>query len=255
MIPYLGCHAARRMIEAFVDAELPVDAQVALDAHLRWCETCRARVEDLNLIGTALRVGPAPSTVTAVDDAALAAVQSRVLARVQAERSVSLEARWRELWVDTRLLWPMLGATLAFVLCLAAIAGVYETVRAERPDSLAGLMAGRTPLPTPRPLPPPPRPALAPEGEAVFLLSAAVEKGGGGVATYELLQSAREPSAEMSALVDALVDTRLMPPPARPGQPVSVVWLVAHTTVRPSPEPAGRPLSDEARPAPRPARS
>ena len=159
------------------------------------------------------------------------------------------------MWVDTRLLWPILGATLALLLCLAAIAGVSGAVRAERPDSLAALVSGRSSLPAPRPLPVRPQPPIAPEGEAVFLLSAAVVNGGGQVATYELLQSAREPTAEVSALVNALEDTRFMPPPARPGHPMSVVWLVAHTTVRPSPEPAERPLSDEGRPAPRPARS
>jgi len=255
MIPYLGCHAARGMLEAFHDAELPVDEQVVLDAHLRWCDTCRARVDDLRLIGAALRVGPAASTVAAADEAALASLQSGVLARIQVERAESMAARWREMWVDARFVWPVVGATLALLLCVSAIAAVYSVIRAEHPGSLAAVMSGRSALPAPRPLPPPPTPAIAPEGEAVFLLSAAVVNGGGQVATYELLQSAREPAAEVSALVNALEDTRFMPPPARPGHPMSVVWLVAHTTVRPSPEPAGRPLSDEGRPAPRPARS
>ncbi|MBI2186179.1 MAG: zf-HC2 domain-containing protein [Acidobacteria bacterium] len=254
MIPYLGCHAAREMLESFVDAELPVDAQVALDAHLRWCETCRARVDDLRLIGAALRVGPSSAVA---DEAAFAGVQACVLARIHAERGASFAVRWRGLWEDTRLLWPMLGATVGFVLCLAAIAGVFGAVRAEHPDSLAALISGRSPLPAPRPFPVPPQPPIAPEGEAVFLLSAAVVNGGGTVATYELLQSAREPSAEVSALADALQDTRFVPVPARDGRPMSVVWLVAHTTVRPSPDTAGRPLSGEVRPAPvrRPARS
>jgi hypothetical protein len=254
MIPYLGCDAARVMLEAFVDAELPVDGQVALDAHLRWCDTCRARLDDLRLIGAALRMGPAPSAISAGDEAALAAVESGVLARIQAERTESLAVRWREMWVDTRFLWPALGATLALVLCVSAIAGVYGVARAERPGSLAALISGGAPLPAPRPLPPAPPPAVAPEGEAVFLLSAAVVNGGGRVATYELLQSAREPAAEVRALVDALGDTRFAPPTPT-GDMVQVVWLLARTTVRGSAEPADRPLSDEARPAPRHARS
>jgi anti-sigma factor RsiW len=57
MIPYLGCQGARDMLEPFVDGELPVSEQVALEAHLRWCDTCRARVEDIRLIGSALRLG------------------------------------------------------------------------------------------------------------------------------------------------------------------------------------------------------
>lgn len=252
MIPYLGCHAARTMLEAFVDAELPVDEQVALDAHLRWCETCRARIDDLRFIGAVLRAGPAPSAVAPRDDAALAALQSRVLARVDAERTQSLAVRWREICVDTRFLWPVLGATLALVLCVSAIAGVHGALRAEHPQSLAALVSGRSMLPPPRPLPPSPPPVIAPEGEAVFLISAAVAKGGARVATYELLQSAREPAAEVSALVDALRDTRFAPPTTTGD---AVVWLLARTTVRGSAEPAARPLSDAVRPAPRPARS
>ncbi|HLF56029.1 MAG TPA: zf-HC2 domain-containing protein, partial [Thermoanaerobaculia bacterium] len=245
MIPYLGCDAARTMLGAFVDAELPVDGQVALDAHLRWCETCRARVDDLRLIGAALRVAPASSAIAVA--AALAAVQSQVLARIDAERTQSLAVRWREICVDTRFLWPALGATLALVLCVSAIAGVYGAVRAEHPQSLAALVSGRSTLPAPRPLPPLASLVIAPEGEAVFLISAAVAKGGARVATYELLQSAREPAAEVHALVDALRDTRFAPPTTRGD---AVVWLVARTTVRGSAEPAARPLSDSARRAP-----
>ena len=59
MIRYLGCDAAREMLQPFVDRELPMAEQVELEAHLRWCETCAARVEDLRLIGAALRVGAA----------------------------------------------------------------------------------------------------------------------------------------------------------------------------------------------------
>lgn len=253
MIPYLGCGAARAMLEAFVDGELAVDEQVALDAHLRWCDTCRARIDDLRLIGAALRIGPSPLAMAAADDAALASVHAQVLARIDAERRQSLGVRWREMCADTRLLWPALGATLALVLCVAAIAGVYGTVQAEHPRSLAALVSGRSVLPAPRALPPPPPPVVAPEGEAVFLISAAVASGGARVATYELLRSAREPADEASALVDALRDMRLAPPTATGGD--ATVWLLARTTVRASAEPAARPLSAAARPARRPARS
>ncbi|MBI3050357.1 MAG: zf-HC2 domain-containing protein [Acidobacteria bacterium] len=268
MIPYLGCHTARGMLETFVDAELPVDEQVALDAHLRWCETCRARVEDLRLIGSALRVGPPGSTITAADVAALAAIQSGVLARIDAERDQSLAARCRAMCADTRFLWPALGATLALLLCVSAIAAVSGVVRSERPDSLAALVSGRASLPAPlvsgraslpapRPLLPEPPPLVAPEGEAVFLLSAVVS-GGGRVATYELLRSAREPAAEVSALlVDALKDARftpVAPAPAAQGDVVHMVWLLARTTVKASAGPVDKPLSG-GRPAPRPARS
>ena len=56
MIPYLDCPAAQGMLEAFVDRELAVTDQVALESHLRWCRVCAARVEDLQLIGVSLRL-------------------------------------------------------------------------------------------------------------------------------------------------------------------------------------------------------
>ena len=48
MIPYLGCDAAREMLEAFVDGELAMADQVLVESHLRWCRTCGARVEDID---------------------------------------------------------------------------------------------------------------------------------------------------------------------------------------------------------------
>jgi len=55
MIPYLDCRAAQRLLEAFVDGELAVHDQVALESHLRWCTVCAARVEDMQVIGASLR--------------------------------------------------------------------------------------------------------------------------------------------------------------------------------------------------------
>ena len=57
MIPYVGCEYAREHLDAFVDGELSVDEQVAVESHLRWCRTCAARVEDVQLIGDSIRLG------------------------------------------------------------------------------------------------------------------------------------------------------------------------------------------------------
>ncbi|MBI4888056.1 MAG: zf-HC2 domain-containing protein [Acidobacteria bacterium] len=263
MIPYLGCGAARVMLEPLVDGELPVSEQVVLEAHLRWCDTCRARVEDLRLIGAVLRAGAAPAPVGAGEALALATMQSSVVARIDAEHGQSLPVRCREAFADMRLLWPALGGTLALLACVWGAAAVHSVVRAERPDSLAALLSGLPAGGSTRPLPPPPplpltvplRPVV-PEGEAVFLLSSVVTRGG-RVATYELLRSAREPSDEVIALVDALRYSHLAPPQAAEGA-VNVVWLLAHTTVRGSlsPEPLDKPLSGGRGRLPlRPARS
>src|SRR3989442_2236107 len=57
MIPYLGCPAAREMLQAFVDVKLPMTEQVALESHLRWCDTGYAHVQELRLIWGWIRDG------------------------------------------------------------------------------------------------------------------------------------------------------------------------------------------------------
>jgi predicted anti-sigma-YlaC factor YlaD len=47
MIRYIGCETARDLLDAFIDGELGVEAQVMVESHLRWCRTCTARVEDM----------------------------------------------------------------------------------------------------------------------------------------------------------------------------------------------------------------
>jgi hypothetical protein len=293
MIRYLGCDAAREMLQPFVDLELPMAEQVELEAHLRWCDTCTARVEDLRLIGAALRVGAAVPPVHPEDGAVMASIQSEVLTRIRAERELSLPVRFREAFADMHFFWPALGATAALVGCLFAVTSVNRVVRAEYPDSMADRIAtlaspgsDRNPLQldslmlAPRPLVGPPLEWM-PEEEAVFALSAVVTREG-RVSDYELLHAVRESSNEsqtasshdeVTALLDAVKQSRFAPAQTPDGAvAVNVVWLLARTTVKASIDPNDRgllapltapggggvvkPLSGGlARPAPRPARS
>ena len=124
MIPYIGCEHARELLDAFLDDELPVADQVAVESHLRWCRTCSLRVEDMRLIGASLRLGSPAQRAGGDDSQALAAMAAGALARVRAERADAFGARLRELFVDMRLLWPALGATGAVVICaVTAVAG------------------------------------------------------------------------------------------------------------------------------------
>ena len=58
MTPYVGCNYAQERLEGLLDDELSVDEQVLVESHVRWCRTCAARIEDFQLIGTSIRVGP-----------------------------------------------------------------------------------------------------------------------------------------------------------------------------------------------------
>ena len=258
MIPYLGCAAAGDMLQRFVDRDLPVAEQVALESHLRWCDTCAARVEDMQLIGAALRLGSAAPSAHAEDAGALAAIQSEVLTRIRAEHDQSLPVRFREAFADMRFLWPAFGATAALVACLFAVTSVNRVARAEHPDSMADRMSAlanpgsnRNPLQldsrmlAPRPLDAGPSLDSIPGEDAVFALAAVVTREG-RVADFWLLQP--DESAYVSALLDAVKRSRFTPAQTADGVvAVNVVWLLARTTVKASIDPndtgALRPLT------------
>ena len=136
MTPYIGCEYARERLESLLDDELSVDEQVLVESHVRWCRTCADRIEDFQLIGTSIRVGPPSVSRVSEVEPALSAVYSRVLMRVRAERDQALNVRVRELFTDMRLLWPALGATMAVLVCLSVAIGVLKSTSSERPESL-----------------------------------------------------------------------------------------------------------------------
>ena len=141
MIPYLGCEHARELLEGFVDGELPMADQVAVESHLRWCRTCAARVEDMRLIGASMRLALACRRRR--DDArALAAIQSDVLTRVRAEREQSFAvARAR----DVRRTCACCGRRSAprprsSAVCVASLSVLQAATRASNPESLAAMI-------------------------------------------------------------------------------------------------------------------
>ena len=44
MTQYVGCDHARTLLEGLIDGELSMADQLAVESHLRWCETCALRV-------------------------------------------------------------------------------------------------------------------------------------------------------------------------------------------------------------------
>jgi len=261
MIPYLGCEHARELLEGFVDGELAMADQVALESHLRWCRPCAARVEDMRLIGASIRIAsPGP----AADDArALAAIQSDVLTRIRAEREQSFMVQVRGMFDDMHLLWPAVGATAALAACLVASLGVFQAATAENPESLAAMIE-RLDRPS-APVLPPANPGSdqnpmrldgrvsfprALDGvsalesisdeEVAFAVSAVVTREG-RIATYDLLQSDHASAhrrsdrdvAEVTAVLDGVKRSRFAPAEAAGTKvAVNMVWLLVRTTAR-----------------------
>ncbi len=268
MIPYLPCDRAWDLLEPFVDDELPMSDQVPLEAHLRWCDTCRARVDDMRLIAAAVRAASPPTEPHV--NTSLAAMRRDVLARLGAEHDQSLSVRCRELVTDVRYVWPALGATVALILCVYAATSVSRIARAVSPNSMAALItilaspgSDENPLYLDADM-------LAPRGlfvgealagipaeEAAFAVSAIVTREG-RVSNYEVLPSS-DPSAHSTAVRDMVVRSRFEPAQTPDGAvAVNVVWLMTRMTIKGSAkadDAASAPSGVPERPVLRPARS
>jgi len=267
MTPYVGCEYARERLEGLLDNELSVDEQVLVESHVRWCRTCADRIEDFQLIGTSIRVGPPrPLAVKEVEPAS-SAVYSRVMMRMRAEHDQAFTVRVREMFTDMRLLWPALGATMAVLVCLSVAIGVLKSTSSERPSSLATRLEAMNPGSEANPLRPDNNarvdryfdkfvdsdraggisiPRVMDDGasvagirdeEAMFTMAMVVNREG-RITTAELLNSDRGGNkAELhanEAVLDAVRQSRFAPAQTPIGRTVAVnmVWLIVVTTVQ-----------------------
>ena len=263
MTQYVGCERARTLLDGLIDGELSMADQLAVESHLRWCDTCALRVEDMRTIGASLRVQFAAGPV--VPDETLTTLTEGLLVRVRAERAQSFPSRIREMLSDRRLLWPTLGATAAVVLCVAAAVSVLHASKLEDPESLAGMISALSSPGTERnPLRPADNgisiPRLSDEegsraggalenvGDEDFIYAFRTVIGRDGrPGNSELLASGDSASvdsrglaqaaAQELAMLDFVRQARFKPAQTPMGQAVAVdvVWLIAKTTAIPWP--------------------
>jgi len=272
MTPYVGCDYTREHLEGLIDGELSVEEQVAVESHVRWCRTCAARIEDLQLIGESIRIGSPSVTFHSEVEPDLSAVSSTVLTRARAEREQALWWRVREQFTDMRLLWPALGATMAVMVCLSVAAGVLKSTTIERPQSLATrLEAMANPGSELNPLRPDNNarvdryferyvdsdraggisiPRVLDNGasfesigdeEAMFTMATVVSREG-RIANAAVLKSERTGGKaegalhadDLEAVLDAVRQSRFAPAQTPGGRAVAVnmVWLIVVTTVQ-----------------------
>ena len=240
----LTCAAVRRRLPAFHDRELAVGELISIESHLHDCPPCARDLRALQNIGEALRAvaAPAPS-----DD--WTGLRSSVISRMRAEAHESWPARTGRAFDDLHLVWIALASTVATVVCSGVVLSMLHFASPERQDSLAAVIAvmaapsgsdlNPARLDSRIRVPSVPENGLvyaalessATEGDLVVPLSAIVTREG-RVSGLELLTN-RQDLREV-ALVDKLSRGRLEPAQFG-GTPVAVnlVWLVAHTTVKP----------------------
>jgi hypothetical protein len=273
MTPYVGCEYARERLEGLLDNELSVEEQVLVESHVRWCRTCADRIEDFQLIGTSIRVGPPMQAQVSAIEPALSAVYARVTMRMRAEHDQAFMVRMRELFADMRLLWPALGATMAVLVCLSVAFGVLKSTSSERPSSLATRLEAMNPGSEANPLRPDNNarvdryfdkfvdsdraggisiPRVMDDGafvagirdeEAMFTMAMVVSRDG-RITTAEMLNSERGGAKAQRAIhaneavLDAVRQSRFAPAQTPIGRAVAVnmVWLIVVTTVQ-TPDP------------------
>lgn len=248
----LTCAATRRRLQAYHDDELPVAEQIAVTAHLEWCDGCAAALEDLQVVGDLLRdVLPGRAALVEEQTSVFPAV---VVNRLKAEQDVSWRARLQLMFEDGHLVYAGAAAAVAALVCVVVMVAMMRFVNSTpHPNSLAALVDLLTPGSNQNPVVPRanvqmPKPLdaafytnseVSGDDEAVFTLAGVVTREG-RVANLKLLRDSEHevlPGTDEAKVVANLLDAvsrARFEPASVAGLPVAVnmVWLVAHTTVR-----------------------
>lgn len=246
-----SCAATQRRLQALHDGELPIAEQLAVNAHLEWCEECASTLTELRLLRLVLRASR-PATWAVSNDEALSFIGG-VVNRAKAEERLSLRTRVRELFTDMHFVYAGLGAAVAAIICVVVMLSMMRLASTESPESLAALVrivgspgSNENPLAVsarvslPRALDDSFASPPVNADDAAFTLLGVVTREG-TVQNLELLATTvarTEPldAREIQLVGDLLgaVSRSRFEPASRAGLPVAVnmVWIVAHTTVR-----------------------
>jgi hypothetical protein len=246
----LTCAATRRRLQGFHDRELAFADQIAVSAHLEWCDRCATSLTEMRSVRVALQELLAPGRDLLTQDDA-GAFTAAVVNRLKAEEDASLFARVRVMFDDMRLGYAGLGAAAATAVCVVIMLGMMRFATDERPDSLAAIMnVLATPLECEsgndltdasgcraRWAERFQRANESAEQDAVFTLESIVTRQG-RLSSLAVLRSARHAAAAdqvqlVEDLLEAVSRARLDPQIAiRLPHSSNMLWLVEHATVR-----------------------
>ena len=258
MMHAVHCEDVQSQLEEFHDNELTIEQRVAIQGHLRDCVTCALVASEFDDVRTGLREAALRLPDRSAPEAER--LPRQVVERLRVEAQLSWATEMRSLFQDMHLVWAALGATAAMLICVMASVGVLHAANQERPDSLAGLITflanpgsnenpvrldshmlaprSRTDADSLLPLPP------MPADDAVLALSAVVTREG-RVSNLELLTVERALGVKVRpeillAMMHAASQVEFEPAKGSTGAPVAVsmVWLLASTTVK------GQPIDD-----------
>jgi hypothetical protein len=246
-----ACRTIAPLLEAYTDGELDAAERARVRAHLDTCGRCRRDVEAQRSLSALLQ-----RTLRARGQ--LSPEQRRALpSQVAVRRMVERDQAWSTFIHDRvqapPLRWAATGATLALMACLLAGALTLRLTHQWQPGSLAALIdVLANPGSNDNPVrldewmkAPESKPDLSaflpvtqlPGQDATVALSAVVTREGRvrhlSVINGGSRQAERLNGRALSAVLEAAALTEFRPATAAAGTPVAVsmVWVLAHTTV------------------------
>jgi len=98
----VDCQDAKTELSPYLDGELPLEDAAGIAAHLAQCERCRLLLEELRLVGAALRVELAKRRVSSFDVRGKVRAALAMLPALRAGRSRRVWHRRSRTWLRTR---------------------------------------------------------------------------------------------------------------------------------------------------------
>ena len=246
----LSCASTRQRLQAFHDRELAVGDQIAVSAHVDWCQRCARALAEIREVGSALQALLPGRLTLSHEDAA--GFTGTVVNRLKAEDDASLFSRVRFMFQDMRLGYAGLGATAATIVCVVIMLAMMAFAPAERPDSLRAMM---TVIASPlqceandlsdasgcraRWAERFQRANEWAEQDAVFALEIVVTPQDGRLTNLAVLRKTRgHASADQAQIIDGLLDLVQQARLDHPIEMPTAIYLQEQTTVRATKQPA-----------------
>ncbi|MEO7156525.1 MAG: zf-HC2 domain-containing protein [Vicinamibacterales bacterium] len=233
------CAEMRGQLEAFHDGELTIDERIAIQLHLTECASCSATSCELESLGSTLR----SLAVAADSDTDEFQIAAHVIERLRVEEAFSIRAQLVDWFQDMHLVWAGIGASVATLICVAGSASVLHAANQEHPNSMArAISVLASPGSNDNPL----RlnyEMMAPravtdaaiemsEEDVEYALSAVVSREG-RVQGVEVINQPIDNRPGVNAMLNEAYRVQFAPAQARgDAVAVSMVWLVANTTVK-----------------------
>jgi hypothetical protein len=233
------CADMRERLEAFHDGELSIDERIAIQQHLAECASCSHTAVELDALGETLR-----TLAVAVDsETEPSNFAAHVIERLRVEESFSIRAQLVDWFQDMHLVWAGIGASVATLICIAGSASVLHAANQEHPNSMArAISVLASPGSNDNPLRlnyemKAPRAFTdaaieMSEEDVEYALSAVVSREG-RVQGVEVINQLIDHRPGINAMLNEAYRVQFAPAQARgDAVAVSMVWLVANTTVK-----------------------